>query len=183
MSGTRGARYGRLLLFATLLFGIFTMHTVGHPAEQGRTGTALTGSHAMNAPPAPVDAADDPAAGSMASDAMTAVDAVAGDATALAATAAGPMAPAAMTAAGIAPPPDAGRPGRPAPMQGMDPMAVCLAVLSAWAVALLTVLLVARRTADRPAAGAGARSPQMPRPPPPPRPRNAVLIGLSVLRI
>ncbi|MEW1690715.1 hypothetical protein ACIQOF_04270 [Streptomyces sp. NPDC091265] len=176
MSGTRGARYGRLLLFATLLFGIFTMHTVGHPAEQGRTGTALTGSHAM-------DAAEAPDAGSMASDAMRAVDAVAGDATALAAAAAGPLAPDAMTAAGMAPPPDAGRPGRPAPMQGIDPMAVCLAVLSAWALALLTVLLVARRPADRPAAGAGARSPRMPRPPPPPRPRKAVLIGLSVLRI
>ncbi|MFE7479287.1 hypothetical protein [Streptomyces sp. NPDC057552] len=30
---------GQLLLFAALLFGIFTMHTVGHPAEHGTPAT------------------------------------------------------------------------------------------------------------------------------------------------
>jgi len=28
-------RYGRLMLFAVLLFGVVTMHTLGHPSEQG----------------------------------------------------------------------------------------------------------------------------------------------------
>ncbi|MBO0917247.1 DUF6153 family protein [Streptomyces laculatispora] len=144
MFGMRGARYGQLLLFAALLFGIFTMHTVGHPAEHSGQGTAaMTASHAT------------------AADAMAASHA---------------------TAAGTVHP-DARRPARPAPMQGMDPMTVCLAVLSVWGLALLTVLMVARRPADSVAGGAGTRSPWRPRPPPPPRPRKAVLTDLSVLRI
>ncbi|ROQ71055.1 DUF6153 family protein [Streptomyces sp. NBC_01260] len=133
MFGMRGARYGQLLLFAALLFGIVTMHTVGHPAEHsGQGAAAMTASHA--------------------------------------------------TAAGTVHP-DARRPARPAPMRGMDPMAVCLAVLSVWGLALLTVLMVARRPADSVAGGAGTRTSWRPRPPPPPRPRKAVLTDLSVLRI
>ncbi|MER6192039.1 hypothetical protein [Streptomyces cyaneofuscatus] len=46
-SGGRGrggsVMYGQLLLLAALLFGIVTMHTVGHPAE-----------HAPSSPPVPV---------------------------------------------------------------------------------------------------------------------------------
>ncbi|MGC5001435.1 hypothetical protein [Streptomyces sp. DT203] len=38
MGPKRSATYGQLLLFAALLFGIFTMHTVGHP----------TGHHGRN---------------------------------------------------------------------------------------------------------------------------------------
>ncbi|RST24487.1 hypothetical protein EF908_05025 [Streptomyces sp. WAC04770] len=45
---------GQLLLFAALLFGIFTMHTVGHPAEHPDPGLA---AHA-----APVAAGAGPAA-------------------------------------------------------------------------------------------------------------------------
>ncbi|MEU4025000.1 hypothetical protein [Streptomyces anulatus] len=32
---SRSGTYGQLMLFAALLFGIVTMHTVGHPAEHG----------------------------------------------------------------------------------------------------------------------------------------------------
>ncbi|MEU2577250.1 hypothetical protein ABZ603_28065 [Streptomyces anulatus] len=32
---SRSVTYGQLMLFAALLFGIVTMHTVGHPAEHG----------------------------------------------------------------------------------------------------------------------------------------------------
>lgn len=47
--------YGRLMLFAALLFGIVTMHTVGHPAEHGGSSSpppAMT-EHGVRAP-APV---------------------------------------------------------------------------------------------------------------------------------
>lgn len=147
MFGTRSARYGQLLLFAALLFGIFTMHTVGHPAEHGGPGggaAPMAAEHSMTAP--------GPAAGQ-----VTQV-------------------------------PEAAHPGirhpvRPAPMRGMDPMAVCLAVLTVWGLALLTALMAARRPANGVPGTAGARSPRLPRPPPPPRPRKALLTSLSVLRI
>ncbi|MFG2402765.1 DUF6153 family protein [Streptomyces brevispora] len=152
MFGTRGARYGQLLLFTALLFGILTMHTVGHPAEHSGPGAAATtASHPM------------------------------------AANALAPSHP--MTAntkrpvAANTTHPDARHPAHRAPMRGMDPMAVCLAVLSVWGLALLTTLLVARRSAAGLPGTAGRRSPWRPRPPPPSRPRKAVLTGLSVLRI
>lgn len=166
MFGTRGAWYGQLLLFAALLFGIFTMHTVGHPAEHGGNGAAPTASR----PPAMHDptAVHDP----LAVHDVTAADAV---------TSSRSMAPAVLPVEATHP--DAHRPARPAPMQGMDPMAVCLAVLSAWGLALLTALLVAGLPAGSVPGSTAARSPRMPRPPPPPRPPKAVLTGLSVLRI
>ncbi|TWG02692.1 hypothetical protein FHX80_111102 [Streptomyces brevispora] len=152
MFGTRGARYGQLLLFAALLFGILTMHTVGHPAElSGPGAAATTASHPMTA------------------NAMAPSHPVAAQTT-------HPVAADAMH-------PDARRPADQAPMRGMDPMAVCLAVLSVWGLALLTTLLVARRSAAGLPGTAGPRSSWRPRPPPPPRPRKAVLTGLSVLRI
>ncbi|WNI25098.1 DUF6153 family protein [Streptomyces sp. ITFR-16] len=133
MSGTRSARYGRLLLFAALLFGIFTMHTVGHPAADHAPEHSGTVASAPQMP-------SDPAAG-----------------------AAAPHHPA-------------------APPHGMDPLAVCLAVLGVWGLALLTVLLLvpATRRAVGPLPGAGAAPAVRV---PPPRPRKAALIGLSVLRI
>ncbi|MGN5631309.1 hypothetical protein [Streptomyces sp. AC154] len=149
MFGTRSARYGQLLLFAALLFGIFTMHTVGHPAEHGGRGGAA----------APMAAAGHAAAAPMA----------------VAHAAAAPEAAAAH--------PDLRRPVHPAPMRGMDPMAVCLAVLSVWGLALLTALMAARRPASGLPRTTVAGSSRRPRPPPPPRPRKAVLTGLSVLRI
>ncbi|MFE9094324.1 hypothetical protein [Streptomyces sp. NPDC007264] len=40
-------RYGQLLLFAALLFGILTMHTLGHPSqhEAASSGTAVAAAH------------------------------------------------------------------------------------------------------------------------------------------
>ncbi|MFJ2088358.1 hypothetical protein ACIOEW_03740 [Streptomyces sp. NPDC087901] len=146
MSGPRSATYGQLLLFAALLFGIFTMHTVGHPSEHSGPGlTARAASHVMAGP----DAAVAPP---------------------------GPV----MTPGPAA----AVRHDSPAPQHGMDPMAVCLAVLATWGVALLILLSSVRRYAGRGLGQGRVRSLRMPRPPPPPpRPRKAVLTGLSVLRI
>ncbi|MCT9082816.1 DUF6153 family protein [Streptomyces fulvoviolaceus] len=45
MTGSRRATYGRLLLFAVLLLGVVTMHTLGHPSEHG------SGAHSSVAMP------------------------------------------------------------------------------------------------------------------------------------
>ncbi|WP_329616665.1 hypothetical protein OG244_29590 [Streptomyces brevispora] len=174
MFGTRGARYGQLLLFTALLFGILTMHTVGHPAEHSGPGAAATtASHPMTAnalaPSHPMTA-----------DALAPSHPVAANTThPVTADALAPSHPVAANTTH----PDARHPAHRAPMRGMDPMAVCLAVLSVWGLALLTTLLVARRSAAGLPGTAGRRSSWRPRPPPPPRPRKAVLTGLSVLRI
>ncbi|WP_328697065.1 DUF6153 family protein [Streptomyces sp. NBC_00342] len=145
MFGTRSTRYGQLLLFAALLFGIFTMHTVGHPAEHGGQGASTASSHASHSMVM---------AGAASADADTRVV-------------------------------NAHHPDRPAPMRSMDPLAVCLAVLSVWGLALLTALMAARRPTGSARGTAAARSPWRPRPPPPPPPRpcKALLTDLSVLRI
>lgn len=53
VTARRTTAYGQLLLCAALLFGIFTMHTVGHPTEH----TAPTaGEHASMAMAAPATA-------------------------------------------------------------------------------------------------------------------------------
>ncbi|MGW4358701.1 hypothetical protein ACWEKU_08065 [Streptomyces californicus] len=39
---SRGVSCGQLVLFAALLFGIVTMHTVGHPAEHGGRAASLS---------------------------------------------------------------------------------------------------------------------------------------------
>uniref|UniRef100_A0AAU2VYC7 Uncharacterized protein n=1 Tax=Streptomyces sp. NBC_00008 TaxID=2903610 RepID=A0AAU2VYC7_9ACTN len=155
MFGTRSAGYGQLLLFAALLFGIFTMHTVGHPAEHGGQGAAAAMGNSRAAPA--------PDGMSAAQDVTTASHAMAAPGTEST---------------------QLTQPGhRHPPTRGMDPMAVCLAVLSLWGLALLTALMAARLPAGSATGTAGARSPWRPRPPPPPRPRKAVLTGLSVLRI
>ncbi|MEW2485607.1 hypothetical protein [Streptomyces sp. NPDC048411] len=45
MGPKRSATDGQLLLFAALLFGIFTMHTVGHPAEHSGHEAVVTTGH------------------------------------------------------------------------------------------------------------------------------------------
>ncbi|MEU4347406.1 DUF6153 family protein [Streptomyces sp. NPDC023838] len=45
VTARRTTAYGQLLLCAALLFGIFTMHTVGHPAEH----PAAAGAHSPTA--------------------------------------------------------------------------------------------------------------------------------------
>ncbi|MFJ3554500.1 hypothetical protein ACIPRM_01900 [Streptomyces anulatus] len=156
--------YGQLMLFAALLFGIVTMHTVGHPAEHGGSpvsAPAMTEHLAQNPGQAQAqvptrtagaipaqDPAEDPAQG------------VAG--------------------AQQSPPHDS--PGSGAPMSGMDPLSVCLAVLGVWGLALVGSWLLGLRADGRPLGtpvGAGLLRVLRPIPPP----RISVLASVSVLRI
>ncbi|MFD8711372.1 hypothetical protein ACFV07_13040 [Streptomyces anulatus] len=147
---SRSVTYGQLMLFAALLFGIVTMHTVGHPAEHGGSpvsAPAVTG-HMAQAPgqdqaPGPV-----PAPG--------------------------------VVDAQQSPPHDS--PGSGAPMSGMDPLSVCLAVLGVWGLALVGSWLLGLRADGRPLGtpvGAGLLRVLRPIPPP----RISVLASVSVLRI
>ncbi|MDH6522292.1 hypothetical protein [Streptomyces sp. SAI-090] len=110
MDGRRrsGAFCVRLVLFATLLFGIVGMHTMGHP-EGAASGTDMVRI-------AQTDAAGTGRAPSMAS--------VAGPTAASVEIAEAVGAAAAHAASDLA-------------AHGMDPAMVCLAVLSVWAIALL----------------------------------------------
>ncbi|MCX4968955.1 hypothetical protein OHA98_30165 [Streptomyces sp. NBC_00654] len=154
--GKRHATYGRLLLLAALLFGIVTMHTVGHPAEHAAPASGMTAAHEVPAgDPVAHPSTAAPAAG-------------------LAASAGGPVAP--LAAALDAHSPDGG------PMSGMDPLSVCLAVLGAWGLALLGSWLLGLRALGRPlGAAAGERRLRALWPDPPPR--TSVLAQVSVLRI
>lgn len=171
---------GRLLLFAALLLGIVTMHTLGHPSEHGSgqpgPTAARPGAHAMpaHAQPAHAMPAEAMPAHAASVHAMPA-EAMPAHAASVRADA---MAPAAMTI----PAADAPRTD-PAPHSGMDPMSVCLAVLAAgWAVALLLGLaaFLRRSGAAAPAARARLLRTLWPLPPPP---RHKALARLSVLRV
>ncbi|MEV7909087.1 hypothetical protein [Streptomyces griseus] len=144
MAGTArsgSGTFGRLMLLAALLFGIVTMHTVGHPAEHSAASSAATTST----------------------------------------TAAEHMAPAAPVA-DPSHPSAHGSPGSDAPMSGMDPLSVCLAVLGVWGLALVGAWLLGL-CADRRPLGTpvGAGLPRVLRPNPPPP--ISVLASVSVLRI
>jgi hypothetical protein len=140
VANERSAWGGRLLLFAALLFGIVTMHTLGHPAEEHGSGHGSAGTAASTTVTAPRTAG------------MT-------DTTAMAHDMAAPP-PGSGTAVSS---PDG-------TSHGMDPMSVCLAVLGAWGVALLGAWLVLCRTAApdlaRLVRGALLRA-LWPQPPPP----------------
>ncbi len=128
--------YGQLMLFAALLFGIVTMHTVGHPAEHGESAAMSAASASSAASPA--------AMGEHSS--------------------------------------QHGSPGADAPMSGMDPLSVCLAVLGVWGLALVGSWLLGLRADGRPLGtpvGAGLLRVLRPNPPPP----ISVLASVSVLRI
>lgn len=129
---------GRLLLCATLLLGIVTMHSLGHPAENG--SSHMPGDAVMAAATAPVDHG--------------------------------------MRATTTVEP----RADAPASHGGMDPMSVCLAVLSVWAIALLAVGLVSGRIATL-ASSALARLPHALWPRPPPRSARTRLAQLSLMRV
>ncbi|MFJ3434026.1 hypothetical protein ACIPMU_10790 [Streptomyces cyaneofuscatus] len=154
--GGRGGSvmYGQLLLLAALLFGIVTMHTVGHPAE-----------HAPSSPPVPVAAADYVAVAVPGPDARPV-----------------PVADAVAEVASDGAHPSHPSPER-SPMSGMDPLSVCLAVLGAWGLALVGAwLLLGLRADGRPLGtpvGAGLLRVLRPNPPPP----ISVLASVSVLRI
>ncbi|MFE2973651.1 hypothetical protein [Streptomyces sp. NPDC059258] len=133
---SRSVTYGQLMLFAALLFGIVTMHTVGHPAEHGESAAMSAASASSSASPA---------------------------------------------AMGEHPAPH-GSPGADAPMSGMDPLSVCLAVLGVWGLALVGSWLLGLRADGRPLGtpvGAGLLRVLRPNPPPP----ISVLASVSVLRI
>ncbi|MFJ6511503.1 hypothetical protein ACIQMO_02245 [Streptomyces sp. NPDC091406] len=150
---SRSVTYGQLMLFAALLFGIVTMHTVGHPAEHG-------GSAGVSAASTSVSASTSSAVStSMSASTSSAASAAMGE---------HPL------------PHDS--PGTDAPMSGMDPLSVCLAVLGVWGLALIGSWLLGLRADGRPfgtPVGAGLLRVLRPNPPPP----ISVLAGISVLRI
>ncbi|MEU9710003.1 hypothetical protein AB0E21_15580 [Streptomyces sp. NPDC047967] len=177
---SRGVTYGQLMLFAALLFGIVTMHTVGHPAEHGgatAVSTAFT-SEATASGTSASQASASPAASS--SDASSSSPAGAGHAPPA-------HAPAPASAPGLADAPhpsshDVPGAGGDAPLSGMDPLSVCLAVLGVWTLALAGSRLFGLRADGRPLGtpvGAGLLRVLRPHPPSP----IPVLAGISVLRI
>lgn len=160
------APWRRLLLLAALLLGIVTMHTLGHPAESHamEDGTA---AHSV-APAAPAArAAHREPHHSAAPSAARAEPALA-------------PAPAPALALASKPPPSpvAEAPG---PRTGMDPMAVCLAVLAAVTLLLLGAGPAGSRDAA-PLGGADRGARRSGWGPDPPSGR-ALLARLAVLRL
>ncbi|QES50403.1 hypothetical protein DEJ50_23855 [Streptomyces venezuelae] len=147
----RAARWHRLLLLAALLLGIVTMHTLGHPDESHASSTSRDGSAAHFVAPADPGPAPESHARHRPADP--------------------PSEPA----------PTAGlRAEAPAPGTGMDPMAVCLAVLAG-----LTLFLLGRTFGVRGRAGRAAGSGPAVRAgggPDPPAGRE-LLARLAVLRV
>ncbi|MEU2870418.1 hypothetical protein ABZ769_14610 [Streptomyces olivoreticuli] len=202
MDGQRKATAwcGRLLLFAALLLGIVTMHTLGHPTGHGESrGTASHAmSHAAGASAHAIADSADSAGVPGAAHGLRSPDGMAdfpGAATAdgtVAHPQAGPSALAAHAMTGarghavhtVEPASDssvaAGAPSvRGDGRHGMDPMSVCLAVLGA---ALL--LAVARRGRTVPAVDkVRTRLLRVGLWPIPPPPRHKALARLSVLRV
>ncbi|WP_420169079.1 hypothetical protein [Streptomyces violaceoruber] len=195
---SRGVSCGQLVLFAALLFGIVTMHTVGHPAEHGgraaslsSAGPAADSSAGPAAHSSPVTAEGFPSvtvegfsavivegfsSAAVMTDASAAVVAHPSATGAAAADTASPSSP------GTAHTPGHGS-GGDAPMSGMDPLSVCLAVLGAWGLALLAtwLLLGLRAGGRRLGAPGGAGLLRAARPNPPPS--ISVLAAVSVLRM
>ncbi|MFI0978552.1 hypothetical protein ACH4SP_16335 [Streptomyces sp. NPDC021093] len=171
-TSVRDAWGGRLLLFAALLFGIVTMHTLGHPSgehggyEPGSagmgTGTSLSTGATLAAPNTATP------------------DTTAPHTTAPHTTHTAPGA-SPHTAAGTAASDAPSLSSPQSPLHGMDPMSVCLAVLAAWGVVLLGARLLTSRPFAWAAPPGGAALLRALRPRPPPR--KAVLARLSVLRI
>ncbi|MFJ2433493.1 hypothetical protein ACIOWM_09785 [Streptomyces anulatus] len=150
---SRSVTYGQLMLFAALLFGIVTMHTVGHPAEHGGSSVSAPAmaEHLAQAP------GQDQAPGLV-------------------------PAPGVADAQQSPQSPPHDSPGSGTPMSGMDPLSVCLAVLGVWGLALVGSWLLGLRADGRPLGtpvGTGLLRVLRPIPPP----RISVLASVSVLRI
>ncbi|MFD8782925.1 hypothetical protein [Kitasatospora sp. NPDC059599] len=172
----------RLLLLAALLLGIVTMHTLGHPAgAHGGHDRHPAARHAAGAEQRLTDDDRHPAARHAAARHAAARHPAASQSAARqsqAGYAAGTghrltdddRHPAARHAPGVDPAAD-----------GMDPMAVCLAVLAAWTVVLLVVGPLLRRSGDA-AAEVRARLLRAVRALPPPGGGRILLTRLSVLR-
>ncbi|MGC5365667.1 hypothetical protein ACPXCE_29015 [Streptomyces sp. DT24] len=177
----RGATCGRLLLFAALLLGVFTMHTVGHPAGHGDADPSAAVVTVEHAPPGLVSSgtAHAMSGAGAADDAMPGADMAAPVSGAGAADGQG-----ASEVLSPFSPSGAEQVSGHLPMSGTDPMAVCLAVLSTWGAALLVIRLVAarRRSGDRPSPqGVGAKLCRALWPDSPPH--RTDLTELSVLRV
>ncbi|MEU2760688.1 MULTISPECIES: hypothetical protein [unclassified Streptomyces] len=181
---SRGVTYGQLMLFAALLFGIVTMHTVGHPAEHGGA-TAMSTAFASEAPASGTSASQASASPAASSPAASSSDASSSPAWAGHAPPAHAPAPACAPGLADAPPPsshDVPGAGADAPLSGMDPLSVCLAVLGVWTLALAGPRLFGLRADGQPLGtpvGAGLLRVLRPNPPSP----IPVLAGISVLRI
>ncbi|MFE6727104.1 hypothetical protein ACFVDN_04290 [Streptomyces californicus] len=197
---SRGVSCGQLVLFAALLFGIVTMHTVGHPAEHGGRAASLSSAGPAADPSAGPAAviAEDLSAIFVAHSSPATMEgfpsatvegfssaAVMTDASA--AVAAHPSAADTATTASPSSPGTAHTPGHgsggDAPTSGMDPLSVCLAVLGAWGLALLATWLLLGLRADGRRLGVpvGAGLLRAARPNPPPS--ISVLAAVSVLRM
>ncbi|GGU44593.1 hypothetical protein [Streptomyces coeruleorubidus] len=147
-----GGAFGYLLLVVMLTLGVFAMHTMGHPDDSS--------GHGM-------------------SDAIPAVAGVHHDGMAQKAAASEPSAEHGATAEhGTAASAAKSAPVHE-PLGGMDPMSVCLAVLTGWLLGLFLHALVVRRE-ERLTALLARSMALTRRGTPPPRP---LLSQLSVLRI
>ncbi|MFE4520200.1 hypothetical protein ACFRMQ_39290 [Kitasatospora sp. NPDC056783] len=149
------ARLPRLLLLAALLLGIVTMHTLGHPGG----GHEAAGTHAAGMHAAGTQASGAHGSAMRPAGALHQVEHADTYAHAHAA-------PAAV---------------HPAAPGGMDPMAVCLAVLAGWTLVLLVVGPLLSRSGDA-AAWVRARLLRAVRALPPPGGGRILLTRLSVLR-
>ncbi len=202
---------GQLVLFAALLFGIVTMHTVGHPAEHGGRAASLSSAGPAADPsagpaaviaeglsaifvahssPATVEGFPSATVEGFSSAAVEGFSSAAVMTDASAAVAAHPSAADTATTATTASPSSPGTAHTPghgsggdAPTSGMDPLSVCLAVLGAWGLALLATWLLLGLRADGRRLGApvGAGLLRASRRNPPPS--ISVLAAVSVLRM
>ncbi|MEU3603446.1 hypothetical protein ABZ714_32770 [Streptomyces sp. NPDC006798] len=171
-----GRHAGRLTLFLALLFGVVTMHTVGHPSPGHGGGTTPAAAHAAPSPSTSQSQPQSPGVAHAPALTNTSHDSAVSHAS-----------PASWTpeAAEARPPVvlPVVRGAVPGP-GSMDPTTVCLAVLGVFGCALLVVAgvwLRRRGTAGlAPRAGVTAVAARAGPPSPPPRIR---LAQLSVLRI
>ncbi|WP_327356558.1 hypothetical protein [Streptomyces sp. NBC_01304] len=179
-------RWGQLLLFAALLFGIFAMHTLGHPV--GHAGASSSSGHEVAAAAAGGHEVVPAAAGHSSRVAAGHGSQVAAGHQQVRVTTSGPDAPAmnmqdAPATAGSPVHGEAAGPvvsGPDVPVHGMDPMTVCLAVLGAFTLALLVAAALLPGTAPAPSAPRAPPLRALWPAAPPPRSR---LSRLSVLRI
>ncbi|GAA3081592.1 hypothetical protein ACFQ0X_31025 [Streptomyces rectiviolaceus] len=173
----RSANGRQLLLLAALLFGIVTMHTLGHPTGHS---TGPTTGHPTGHSTAPATAHSTGHSTGDSTSHGSGPEQAAGQHEMSALDSAPPGVPEGTTHAAQAPSPLVAA-SAPVGMDGMDPLSVCLAVLAA-----LTLVLLLKAGLLRPGGFVVAARPLArlldglrPDPPPP----RILLAHLSVLRI